>query len=348
MAQSAVPGANVSGDVPDAARQRRDRPARRSAPGTDSLNVRLRGPTRWPASPEDISTEVDDFSRLSSPVSDDYWHRRNGFGERYSLVMEQLVQIPDEVLQSKWREIAPLIDVLASRIGESEPFPVVTGSAFTGDDRGAAPYSVTYVANACLSSSIDHLHALKALVWDARMLHTSAPATLARSAIENSVTGLWVISPASRDERINRSLRWYAQDARDQARATAHSRAADLGGNLERLGAIAEARGLEARSAVSNFTITSIFADLKAAGRDAAEFEWRLASGFAHGRSWASMGVLEREELPLGDDNNIVLRLTNSDQMALYFALKALHSIERLLQRREFLAGLRTYDASID
>ena len=261
--------------------------------------------------------------------------------------MEQLARIPDEVLHSKWREIAPLIDVLATRIGESEPFPVVTGSAFTGDDRGAAPYSVTYVANACLSSAIDHLHALKALVWDARLLHTSAPATLARNAIENAVTGLWVISPASRNERISRSLRWYAQDARDQHRATAHFSAIDLAGQLERLSAIAEVRGISASSAISNFTITSVFKELKAAGREAAEFEWRLASGFAHGRSWASMGVLEREELPLGDDDNLVLRLTNSDQMALYFVLKALHSIERLLQRREFLAGLRTHDASV-
>lgn len=89
-----------------------------------------------------------------------------------------------------------------------------------------------------------------------------------------------------------------------------------------------------------------MFADLKHAGREAAEFEWRLASGFAHGRSWSSMGLLEREELPLGDDNKVVLRLTNSEQMALFFALKALHSIERLLQRREFLAGPRAYDQS--
>jgi len=262
--------------------------------------------------------------------------------------MGQMGQIPDEMLHAKWREIAPLVDVLASRIGDTVAFPVVLGSAFTGDDKGASPYSVTYVVDACLASAIDHLHALKALVWDARLLHTSAPATLARSAIENSATGLWVISPDARNERISRSLRWFVQDARDRNRATQHIGPTGMEDALQRLRAVAVRRGIAPRAIIEPLNITNMFADLKAGGREAAEFEWRLASGFAHGRSWASMGFLQREELQLGDEDNVVLRMTNSDEMALYFALKGLHSIELLLQRREFLAGLRTNDASID
>jgi hypothetical protein len=258
--------------------------------------------------------------------------------------MERTQDIPDEVVHAKWREIAPMIDVLARRIGESEPFPVVEGSALTGDDRAVLPYSVSYVATASLSSAIDHLHALKSLVWDARLLHTSAPATLARSAIENSVTGLWVISPDRRDERVSRSLRWYAQDARDKDRALAGRGPQNAEEKLDRFRSIADARGISSTKAVSRFTITEAFEDLRNAGCEVPEFEWRIASGFAHGRSWASMGLLERDELPLGDEHNVVLRLTNSDQMALFFTLRALHSIERLLQRREFLAGLRTHD----
>jgi len=67
--------------------------------------------------------------------------------------------------------------------------------------------------------------------------------------------------------------------------------------------------------------------------------------GIAHGRSWSSMGLLEGEELLWGDDNNVALRLTNSEQMVLLFALKALHSIE-CFRRRELLAGPRTDDQS--
>lgn len=61
-----------------------------------------------------------------------------------------------------------------------------------------------------------------------------------------------------------------------------------------------------------------MFAGLKHAGWEAAEFEWRFASGFAHGRPWSSMGLLKREELPMGDDNNVVFRLS-SEQIALFF-----------------------------
>ena len=39
--------------------------------------------------------------------------------------------------------------------------------------------------------------------------------TLVRAALENTATGLWILGPGTRPERIERALRWHARNYHD-------------------------------------------------------------------------------------------------------------------------------------
>jgi hypothetical protein len=194
--------------------------------------------------------------------------------------------------------------------------PVETGSSLAGDDRRSDPYQVSHAIIQLTTVAVDHLHALKVLVGDARKLHNSAPYTLVRSAIEAASTALWILAPRDRPTRLLRRLSHAAQDVRDGTLMAQGAkvlvprefsqRSAELelmaqhvagaSGKLERLNLTQILREVDSL----NFT------DLQALAA------WRTCSAFAHGRLWSSLSLLEREVFPSGAPNVATLRLTNS------------------------------------
>jgi len=60
----------------------------------------------------------------------------------------------------------------------------------------ANPYQLSHAVALSLGSARDHLHALRALVIDANALHTSAPWTLCRAALENGAQAPLAPEPA--------------------------------------------------------------------------------------------------------------------------------------------------------
>lgn len=123
--------------------------------------------------------------------------------------------LDDQTVREKWLQAAPLIDRMMERVGTQGEFPVGTGSSLSGDDKASSPYQVSHGLRMCLTAGVDHLHAVKVLVVDKEVLHVGATSSLARGALENFAAAYWILGPDSRNDRIERHLRWYAKNCKD-------------------------------------------------------------------------------------------------------------------------------------
>jgi hypothetical protein len=103
----------------------------------------------------------------------------------------------EEQTRAKWLEIATLAEMLTERSGTENGFSISPGSPLSGDDRHCQPYHVSHAVKVSITSAVDHLHALCALVLRSGFLHLAAPATLARGALECASAAVWMASPRS-------------------------------------------------------------------------------------------------------------------------------------------------------
>jgi hypothetical protein len=203
------------------------------------------------------------------------------------------------------------------------------GSSLRGDDAAAHPYEISHAVHGALVSAVDHLDALRALVADAHVLHARTPFTLMRAALENSSTAVWLLGPSSRDERILRRLRLAWADSLDlesAAQQIGQQPPLSRAGWKAKLEAVAQARGMTGlQVAVITGRPPSYTSIVESAGNearidgltgDASLFCWRVASGIAHARLWASLSsVLDRTDLPgASSPAATAMRLSASDR----------------------------------
>lgn len=251
---------------------------------------------------------------------------------------EEPATLTEEMVQSKWAEIAPLIDKLNDRTDDRDGFPVLPRSSLARDDEWADPYQVSHAVNACIVAGVDHLHAVKVLIVDAQKLHAAAPASLVRGCLENMATAYWMLHPASRSERVARCLRWHMKNAKDQHRAIGPLGPVDYTPQDERLAkivAVAERQaGVDVNAVKRGYSSTEAvtYADKNTDSALRVLLPWQLCSGFAHGRPWASLSFSEREVLPTADPNVMAVRFSTDLTRALYLMCAAMNLTEDLLK----------------
>ncbi|MEV6204776.1 hypothetical protein AB0M64_33110 [Streptomyces sp. NPDC051771] len=86
-------------------------------------------------------------------------------------------------------------------------------SPLASDDKQTDPYQLSHSAHLALVVAVDHLQALVTLVkghGSGRVreltIHTHAPFTLLRAALENAARAVWLLGPSRRSERVWRRL----------------------------------------------------------------------------------------------------------------------------------------------
>jgi hypothetical protein len=178
------------------------------------------------------------------------------------------------------------------------------GSSLAADDQATNPYHVSHNVMHELAGAFDHLHALRMLVQTAQALHTFAPFTLNRAAMECGAAAVWVLAPKSRDERIRRRLVLATRNARDidSARMQLLGEPSSLRSRLDDIRKVAARRpALDPTGIVgtppSIERIISEAADTFQLHTDEAVMMWKLCSGITHNRLWATLNLLDREEL---------------------------------------------------
>ena len=240
---------------------------------------------------------------------------------------------------AKWRELAEKAAQLAQFLDVEGAFDTPSGCAMAGDDKHLSEYQLTTAVQMCLIAAIDHLHTVTALVVEHHFLSMAAPASLARGVLENGAAAFWLLNPPARNERLMRTLMWWAANAKDQESATGElaAEAAKYSGVLTRLEGLAEARGLDKRKIRNRYrsSETLRYADANARSKDGVLIgvllPWQLASGLAHGRPWAYWAALKSETL---SSNGEILRMRHTKELdrALYPTLKGYLLVEAVLR----------------
>lgn len=215
----------------------------------------------------------------------------------------------EEQSQAALWELFDRIDEWQAALSAGELFPLhlPADSRMAGDDRATAPLQMSHVIQTSLSVAIEHLHATAALVRKAQLLHNSPPFTLVRSTLESAALAHWILEPDSRSTRIKRLLAYHEQDLFDYhefSKLIQNRMGGDLPPTIaSRPKFIAE---IDARNKLIDghkrrVQISDVVAkvDLAVPDHDPHYFEilWKTASGFAHGRQWAYINALIRDEV---------------------------------------------------
>ncbi len=236
-----------------------------------------------------------------------------------------------ERTQAKWREIATLAEKLAERSGSNTGFVVAPGSPLAGDDLRCDPYHVSHAVQTSITSAIDHLHALCALVVQSGFLHLAAPATLARGVLECASTAVWIASPTTQDERIARALRWNIADVKDGDRAATGagiSVPTSLQDRKDKIEAVATKCSLPFKPISGGYTSSGAVAATETFLKTpfGVLLPWRLSSGFAHGRRWAMVAFADTMQQQANTQTGVVhLKMENDLTRVLFLGLAAAH-----------------------
>jgi hypothetical protein len=252
--------------------------------------------------------------------------------------------ITEEQAWEKWQEVGRLIEVLVARSDTRGEWDAHPWSCLAADDRASDPYQVSHAVSQCLMAGIDHAHAVKSLVVDHQELHVAAPASLARGFIENMAAAFWILHPDQRSDRVLHAAQWHAQNVKDQHRALtglervpppARSEAV----RIARLVGIAERAGnKDAGWLRRGYRPTEPVEYAEAHGGPGTKgvlLSWQLGSGFAHGRPWAFLGMLEQEVMTTEGSSVLDVRLTNDFARSLFPVLFGMHLAQAVLDLRQ-------------
>jgi len=204
-------------------------------------------------------------------------------------------------------------------------------SPMSRDDELAYPYLVSHGAWSSLSHAVDHLHCLRTLLADAKIIHMYAPYSLTRGALENACSAVWVLQPTSRHERVMRRLRIAVSDIQHGEKAWELTGAERQRSESERLAEVADiAKRVDLTEKVKGVSYTEIVRDVgEPPNPVATAFSWRLCSGFAHGDLWPTLSAAERVELPDALPGMASLAISADLQMLLRVTVVAVILVKR-------------------
>jgi hypothetical protein len=139
--------------------------------------------------------------------------------------------------------------------------------------------------------------------------------------------------------RIERTLRWYVRNALDQSEALAEMDVSTRRSRDHMIDSLEQAMLARVPRLPRNFSrgyySTGVVKYVEAHREDAGLgvlTPWRICSGFAHGRPWVALGLLEREEFPTDEPGVMHLRLTSDGMRTLMGPLAAMHLLEDVLR----------------
>jgi hypothetical protein len=226
------------------------------------------------------------------------------------------------------------------RLAERADVLEVASGSSLALDRQAAPYnSVPDLVYNLLGVALDHLHGLQVSVeGSGGALLAMSSFTLIRSAIEAAGTGLWILQPEDRDERLLRSRRLIYDNRRQVSVLQTESGQNDPGFRRSETRLRLQ---LQARPSLAHHRIDKL-ASVTSRLRDASESVpqlsrpplslWRIASGIAHGNHHMGIVALERKQKGFsGFGGSTMYEVTSSYAVVAEFYGAAIQMIDALI-----------------
>lgn len=211
-----------------------------------------------------------------------------------------------------------------------EAWNVASGSLLDVVDALTEPHQVSHLIGYLLHTAVDHLHALKTLMSDAKAQHTFAPYTLIRGSIEAASTALWILQDGDPSKVTHRALRLEYQNLWDQRRAV---KLIDSDGDFdeERLAVLKEVldrNDLSTGIARKAPQVTEIIESVATAfALPASRLTWQMCSAAAHGRPWAKQFLTLFEAHDDDGVSKILSGQLTSNQLAMAVSLDTACSV---------------------
>jgi hypothetical protein len=248
-------------------------------------------------------------------------------------------RLGQEIYESLMPRISKLAAIMSDGYMHAEP-----RSSLSLDNKYLGAYRGGGLYKGPLSSALDGLRTIE-IILGQNVLPMTSLYPLLRGVYENSATAVWLVSPDSRDIRLQRSYRLINQEIADQQKfsraigAESTERVRLQRKELEDLLATRPSIGTmrEIRKAP---TATEIVMALDALMSRASDKKpplfvlWQLFSGVAHGRQWAAIATLNRTEAivdPVSD--TAWVKMESSSQMTALALIGAIESLEFALQQ---------------
>jgi len=247
-------------------------------------------------------------------------------------------QYDDAAIAAKWKEFAEAVERLAERVADPEDFGLRAGSSIAGDDDRCHPFDLSQAVRHLINATVDQLHGIKTVLVDADRQHLAVGFTLARAAIENTATALWILGPTDRRTRLERVLRWHVRNYQDERQTVGHLVGNAPNDHIDQVVQLASKLMLDSMTVAKGYKITAPIKGAEEFTDMDVNFMWSVASGFAHGRPWAFQGLLQREHLEVADGHKF-MRLSPRTDLSIWLPLQALHLLGELLRLREVRAG---------
>ncbi|MBF8184806.1 hypothetical protein ITP53_03420 [Nonomuraea sp. K274] len=255
------------------------------------------------------------------------------------------------------RDLRRLLDHLE----RLEPWQKLTGedsgrwqidprSPLAGDDAKTHPFEVSHSAWHALTVAMDHIGCLRSSLvgqLDGDRLevriHTHAQSSLLRGAVENGARAVWVLGPKDRLTRVTRRLALQFKETKDAERMrellnnpaskTLQERQQRLVDLLASAGHPAEEAAKTLKTVAATYTaIVREAGELTPRlGGDVAQAVWSGCSALAHGDTFGTMSMLDKEIVARNDDIALV-RVTGSISSLFWCTVAATLVIERGFQ----------------
>ncbi|MFD5329794.1 hypothetical protein [Streptomyces sp. NPDC127092] len=180
-----------------------------------------------------------------------------------------------------------------NRIEADEPYPVEPASDLAGDREQVPDLWVDTLATRRLKVAVDYLAGLRDLVNGGT--HFYAPFALLRAVLESSATAVWLLEPDDRKIRLQRLVGLHIDDTNNK-KAMQFMLPEDLRDPFDHEPGIrqmvTDSGSPRGKCKFPDYTsVLKKIDDLPDEGGSML-LAWRVCSGFSHGLSWATAGLI--------------------------------------------------------
>lgn len=184
------------------------------------------------------------------------------------------------------------VDVL-NRIESNDPYPVEPDSDLAGDRAQIPELWVDTLATRRLKVAVDYLAGIRELMNAGR--HYYAPFALLRASLESSAAAVWLLKPDDRKIRLQRLVGRHIDDSNNKkaVQSMLPEEFRDPFDHEPGIKRMVTASGSPRKKCkFPDYTpLLKEIDDLPGRGASLL-LAWRVCSGFAHGLSWATTGLI--------------------------------------------------------
>lgn len=259
----------------------------------------------------------------------------NGWGSFVRTRTEQESTSLYEILDNLFEKVEKWYEEIA------DPLTVLPGSALDIANQLTEPFQVAHSLGYLRLTAVDHAHAVRTLLQEAKAQHVFAPFSLLRSSIENAAVALWVVNDSSPRSIAIRTLKLEWANIRDRANAykTVGAPDSDMEQRKQNFLELLIRNGLQKENIRANppgmLSMINEASETFDLGNTPA-LMWQMCSGATHGRNWIS-GFLTMMEAENSEESKILSgRLTSDEQGIVLATYAACDLIDRLFQVLSF------------